>query len=382
MFRTLFALMLVPLILSAGPGLAQGMDDEAHFFFGNDAYHAGQTVVHDREGQDDLFAAGQRVRVETALTGTAHAVGQSVEFRASVGGDLYALGQDVSVLGDVTGDVSAAGQDVRISGAVGGDLRAAGAVVSLSAPVAGTAILAGETVRLDAAITGDTILAAETAEFGEGARIDGDLTLYEEEVGAMEVPDRVAPGDRITRLEIEEWDRQEFGRDMVPVPTIGDLVGRFIAGVVMVSLLAALIAALIPDRLADMRRTTLAGPFRTLGIGFVAQSAIIGSVVVVGMTLIGLILVPAILLLAGLTALAGYVVGAYAFGVGLVLLLGREEPGSLAERAIAAAAGAFVAGLVGLIPFLGWLFVIVLSLTGIGAIVNEIRHRRSAESAA
>ncbi len=81
-------------------------------------------------------------------------------------------------------------------------------------------------------------------------------------------------------------------------------------------------------------------------------------------------LAPAAVLVALVAAFAGYVVAAYAVGVGLLLLIGRSEPDSVATRALAAGTGALAVGIVALVPFLGWLF--VLALTGIGAIVIRV----------
>ena len=53
---------------------------------------------------------------------------------------------------------------------------------------------------------------------------------------------------------------------------------------------------------------------------------------------------------------------------------GGSEPDSIADRATAAGVGALTAGIIGLIPFLGWLFVLALVLAGLGAItIRTIR---------
>ena len=90
------------------------------------------------------------------------------------------------------------------------------------------------------------------------------------------------------------------------------------------------------------------------------------------MTLIGLIVSPAAVLLALIGGFAGYVVSVYAFGVGLMLAFGRPEPDSIGERAVAAGVGALLAGIIALIPFLGWLFVLALVLSGVGAITLRL----------
>jgi hypothetical protein len=135
-----------------------------------------------------------------------------------------------------------------------------------------------------------------------------------------------------------------------------------------------LVAAVSPERLAEMRRQVLAQPFRTLWLGFLTQSAVIGAGVLFAMTIIGLLLTPAMVLLALIGGFAGYVVASYALGVGLLLAFGRLEPENIGDRALAAGVGALSAGIIGLIPILGWLFVLALVLSGIGAItVRMIR---------
>ena len=109
-----------------------------------------------------------------------------------------------------------------------------------------------------------------------------------------------------------------------------------------------------------------------LGLGFLTLSAIAGSALLLALTLIGIVVSPAAILLAVLTGFAGYVIGVYAFGVGLMLAIGRDEPRSIADKALAAGAGAVVAGILALIPFLGWLFVLALTLAGVGAICMRV----------
>lgn len=93
--------------------------------------------------------------------------------------------------------------------------------------------------------------------------------------------------------------------------------------------------------------TTLCG---TLGYGFLAESAMIGSAIVLvvilisvfAATLTGLLLIPMSLVIAIVVALLGYIVAAYALGVGHLTLFGRSEPGGLGSRVLAAATGALI----------------------------------------
>lgn len=359
MARFLIAIFAVFLSM---PALAD--EDTALLDFGGDAFRAGGSVIHDTTGADDLFMAGDSLLGTADISGSAHMAGREIVMEGVVAGDVYAAGEDISIRGDVTGDVSIAGRALSV-GRVGGDVRMAGAELRLQGDIGGYAMVAGESLVFDAAVAGDVRLAVERVDWGEAASITGRLYVYEEELGQLEIPDRVISADRIERREIEEWEGPQ-------PPSWRRAIGGFLMGVVVVAALAAFIAALIPERLAEMRRQVLARPFHTLWLGFLAQSALMGAGVIFAMTLIGLLLTPAMVLLALASGFAGYVVAAYAFGVGLMLAFGGLQPTSIGERALAAGIGALAAGLIGLIPFLGWLFVLALVLAGVGAITIRL----------
>jgi len=181
----------------------------------------------------------------------------------------------------------------------------------------------------------------------------------------VEISAQVISEDRVERREISEWSE---AANELNVWDWRYALTRFLLGVVIIAGIAALIAALIPEKLADLRRCILDQPFRTLWFGILTESVIVGSTIILMLTVIGLLLAPATVLLALVSAYAGYVVAAYAFGVGLLKAFGKSEPNSIGTRALAAGVGALVAGLIALIPFIGWLFVLALALTGVGSI--------------
>lgn len=343
------------------PSVASGQEA---FRFGDDLYAAGENVVIAQEALDDLFAAGNRLRIEANLGGTAHLLGRQITLIGTAD-SVYAAGMEVQIVGAVAGDATVTGYRLGIA-AVGGDLRASGASITLSGSVGGSALLAGDEVRVDAVITGDLNVAARDLAFGPLAQVGGQLVLYGEDADTYVVPASVAPADRIERHRAEwpdeahpDWQR----------PTLMGVVGSFLLGVLGVSVIAAGIAAIMPARLASLRHIVLDQPLRSLWIGALTQSALTGAVVVAGLTLIGLLAAPAFLLAAALLGFVGYVVGVYAFGVALLNRVGRTLPDSFGDRALAAGVGALAAGAIALIPFLGWLFVLALALGGVGAIM-------------
>jgi hypothetical protein len=179
------------------------------------------------------------------------------------------------------------------------------------------------------------------------------------------------PADRITRVRIEHAPSEP--RDWVPaVFDWKQALWSFAKGVIVVALVAAAIAAVAPERMAALRKSLLARPFRAIWIGFLAESTAIGAVVLLALTIIGLMLAPVALAAVLLGGFLGYVVAAYALGVGLMLAIGRPEPATLGERALSAAAGALLAGLIALIPWIGWLFVLAAVLAGLGALTTMV----------
>ena len=361
----------VALVLAAGAVQAQD-GDTAEFTVGTDLYRAARVQEVDAAGRDDLFLAGERVSVTGDVTGSGHVAGRWVMLEGGIGGDLYAMGQTVDLRGAVVGDATLAGQEVSVAGEVGGDLRLFGSEIALAAPVTGTAVIGGEFVDWDGMVGGDAVLTARDVSFGPSAGVQGNLILYEEEPGTLAVPETVAPEDRIERREADDWDDDfgDFG-DYAPV-SLGGMVGSFLMGVLFVTLASAVAAALMPETMARLRKTVLAQPGRAVLAGFLAQSVLVGGGILVSLTLIGLLLLPAAILVSVLAGIAGYLVGAYALGVGLLRRAGRHEPHDLADRALSAAVGALAVGLLGLIPVLGWILVLLLTLTGVGAIALQL----------
>lgn len=357
-----YLLSAIILMIAVTPLAAE--EKKSHFDFNKDRFLAGTTTVQDADGVDDLFMAGETVRSEKDITGSAHLAGRKIISTGAVGGDAYLAGMDVSLDGKVAGDVTVSGYNVNV-GEVAGDLRISGANLTISGPVSGYVLVAGDDVRFESVIQGDVSLAARDVEFANGAQIAGTLTIYEEQVGALDVPAEVVSEDRVERREIADWsDTAKEGG----VWTWRGALSSFFTGVILIAGIAALIAAFVPKRLAELRRNILDQPSRSLIIGFLSLSAVIGSTIVLMITGIGLLIAPATLILALLSAFAGYVVGAYAIGVGLLLLINRPEPDSFGTRAVAAGVGALVVASIALIPLLGWLFVMMVALAGAGSI--------------
>lgn len=375
MRRAALAGFLAALTLAV-PATAQDReDDTAVLGFGGDRYAAGEDLRLDQTTAGDLFAIGEELHLTAATGGTVHMAGRTVEIEATPGGALYAAGYEVTVSADLPGPATLFGAEVRVEGAVGGNLRLFAQDAKITGALSGSALIAANELTLDAPVAGDLMLAAEEIDWGDGASVDGQVILYVEEGERVEVPARVAPAERV-----EQREREAFRGDVGP--SVADLrrgavrtaLFGFVMSVLFVAALATAAVAIAPERVAHWRETALARPGRSVVAGFLLLSTIVGSGFVLALTIIGIPLLPALLFGAGLAGYAGYVLGSYILGVGLWQRLGNDIPEGVLQKAGLAALGAVVAGLIGLIPFLGWLVVLALAFAGLGAIALHTRE--------
>lgn len=371
---SLFCAVLVVLGL---PATAQiHGEDGGSTLFGGDRYIAGRSVTAQETTERDLFIAGERASVAAAVAGSVHIAGRRLAVSAPVGGNVYGAGYALRVEAPVDGSVTASGMEILIAAPVTGNLRASGWEVRLDAPVAGSALLAGSIVTLDAEVAGDLSVSAEDLHFGDAAEVGGMLTIYAEDPEAITVPERVAPAARVTVLEAETWEHADAPWQARPDRGLLSVLGGFVLWVLGLAGLAVGLAALMPDRLRALRERAVEHPGQSLVSGFLGLSTLVGAGLVASLTLIGIVLFPAAVVLAGLAMIVGYVLGVYVFGGALWSALGRAAPDTLGQKALMALLGALAAALIGLIPFLGWLFGLVLGMVGFGAILRDWRARR------
>ena len=375
MRRAVAALALATLALAALPAAAQDTGDApSRLDLGGDRYASGDDLRLDAPTEGDLFAAGEEVGLAAPVGGAAHLAGRIVEVEASPAGALYAAGYEVTVGAELPGAATLFGAEVSVERAVGGNLRLFARDAEVTGALGGAALIAARELTLDAAVAGDLMVSADEIDWGDAARVAGQLIVYVEAGERLDVPARVAPADRV-----EQRNRGDFRGDVGP--SVADMqrgavrtaIFGFVTSVLLVAALATAAVALAPERVAHWRETALARPARSVAAGFVLLSTLVGAGFVLALTVIGIPLLPALLLCAGLAGYAGYVLGSYILGVGLWLRLGNAMPEGVLPKAGRAALGAGVAGLIGLIPFLGWLVVLALAFAGLGAIALHSR---------
>ncbi|WP_371168235.1 hypothetical protein [Aliiroseovarius sp. 2305UL8-7] len=365
MFRSIFLLFVT---LLAMPAAAQEV-----YRFGGSAYMAGDNVTLSGKAVDDAFVAGNTVVISAPVDGTAHAGGRSVSISGPVGKGVYAAGVNVNIAGTVGGDAQLVGDTVLITDAIGGDLRVAAQRVEINGAIGNSALVAAENIMLTDAIAGDASFSTDNIVFGENAKIEGKLFLYSDDPSAITIPASVVPEDRIERRATNEFDANANPDGGATLERSGGGWGSWIWGkitsIFVLAALATLIAALAPAFLLALRVRTLETPVRALWMGFLTISALAGSLFLFAMTGFGILLIPASIILAVLLGIAGYVVGTYILGVGVLGVASRPLPETLGERAIAALVGAVAITILAMIPYIGWIAMLAVAVTGAGALI-------------
>jgi len=362
---------LLALGLAAGlAASASAQDDEDRFSFAGDRYIAGAAPTSTDDVEGDLFAAGERVGVAGPVGGAAHLAGRRISLTAPIGGALYGAGMDLTVAAPVSGAATLAGLDVLVSADIGGNLRAAARHVTVDGDVGGSLLAVGQQVDLRGAVAGDADVTADELTFGEGARIEGTLTLRGISESEAEVPEGVAADIRFLDLP-EGVDFDEM--PVVELPGLGEIVlaavAAFVFGVLVVAALGLATASLAPVRTEDGVERSFEGPGTTFLAGGVTLVLVLGTALLLALTGIGALALPLFALAVFLLGLAGYVMGAYAIGARILQGDSAGPPERFARRAQAALIGALVAGLLTLVPFLGWIFLLAITLYGVGVVL-------------
>ena len=362
-------LIVVGLLALATPALAQAEGNL--FLFGGDAFGSGGTVTVAQDGIGEVFGAGERVEIAAPIAGSAHLAGRRVTTEADIGGNLVAFGADVTVGAPVAGSVTAAGYDVGVDAAVGGNLRAMGRSVSVAGPVGGSALLSAGSLTLDGTIAGDAALDAGSVAFGPGAAVGGRVVLYGRGAATLAVPERVAPAARVERhpdARAPGHGNGPTGAEAAGYAGWVALATAFAVGVLVLAVLVFLVALFAPRRAEGVAARIGAEPVRALWIGFLTLSALLGACVVAVLTIVGVLVVPVILLVTAVACLLGYLFAVYVLGRAVWMRFDRLAPDSVGERALAVLIGAAVVSLLGLVPFVGWPLLLLLTLAGLGAL--------------
>ncbi len=314
---------------------------------------------------NDLFGFAQTALVPGVVEDNAYFFAQHLEIDGSVLGDLYSFCQTLSLDGDVGGDIYCWGGEVNIAeGAeLHGNLIFGAGLLNIDGKVAGKIRGGAGEVYIDGELLQGAEIEVGSLRLGPNAHIVGDL-IYSAAEEAEVAPGAVIEGDLVFREDaVVIGDDAEDDADEAAAFSFWDLL-QWLAAYAGAFILGAVLLALLGKRARKPSAALARRPGITLGVGFLVFvvtpiAAVIAIMLILPLPLglLGLFLYISGLLLAGLVV--SLWLGGWLFG-----LMGREgEPGYGAL-----ALGLLVIGLVGMIPYLGFLVKLVMLVAGLGGI--------------
>ena len=364
--------------------------------FSNDLYITGGKVLVTKPVAGDLLAAGGSVLVNGPVGADLMAAGGSLIFNGTVGDDLRAAGGDITLASSVNGDVLLYGGSVTIpsgvvikgdaivgagtlhlGGTIRGDLRVDAGTVDFSGDVQGDArFYVDDRINLNGSVKGDTTFAAGKAVLGKDAGFGRNIVYWTQD-GEMDFGQTPVTGQVRFAPELKSEKRHGAGlrQEHMIRRGLAAAFGAFFFGTLLSGILVIVIGILLFKGTFREAGEILHQTFwKGLGTGILAYLLLPVAAVIAILTLIGLPVGLLLLLLFVFSLVFGKVIASMAFAAWMER---RRVAQWSSGRLVLAAIGFFIMlKLVGLVPFLGWVVVLLSIFAGYGALVSALLEKR------
>jgi len=328
---------------------------------------------------DTLVIVGETVVIDGSINGDLLAFGERVVINGTVHGNLITGAESISIRGEVDGFVVTAGSSVELNGAiVGGDLWAAGESVRVDSDsrVARNVSIFGETLSVEGDVGRDLSVFGEILElsgsvgedveaftqrinlFGD-ARVEGDLRFRTSDETNLQQSATAKIGGEVQFLsESELFESNEYATGAFYKWELIRLVSAFMAGFALLWL--------IPE----LRHLKLSGGvdgIKTTGIGLVSLVSLPIIALLLAITVIGIPLT--------IIGLFFYVFVIYFAKIVVASMLGQMLLASTTKQEslpLTLLAGLLVVLVVVNIPGIGGVINFILTMVGIGMLVQRV----------
>ncbi|MBT8124294.1 MAG: polymer-forming cytoskeletal protein [Gammaproteobacteria bacterium] len=375
--KLILIISTVLIILTASFTIVLATDDE------QDIKAAGAKIRIISENATNIYAAGARVTIEGKAKQDIWVAGALLDIDIETAGDLHAAGSRISVKGKVAGKARLAGADLKIDAEIGEILNAAAASIEISenAKLPANTSLAGALIEFHGAAKDNLSLYADEVVFSgqasgtvtiEGrnvqlddtARIEGNLIIRSSEEAVIS-PNAIVVGEFTqTGLEDSEFFKEHDDK----------FDGRGFFLILSTSIfLLGLILVIFARSFVEQGITTLrAQPGRSILLGLAVFFGIPLFVIASMFTILGIPIGVATLLLLPFLFILGFTTTT--LGVSDWLLNRHNQPKKTGQRLLLLAAGVVLLVIIGFIPFLGGLLLSLALLFGLGVIAVTIGH--------
>jgi len=351
------------------------------------------------------FLSGEELFVEDAINDDAYMGGGVITVESDVAGDLYLGGGSITINGNIEGDLVVGAGQIVVNGNVKDDVRAAGGSVFVNGNVGDDLIVTGGQFNLgsEALVGGSLILGTGYANIlgtinedikGGGGKIVLGGTVYrdiEVEVGEniSLTKDARINGNLVYSSLVEgKFDETQVGgfiefNKQKPEKDFGGQIENFftrwyllfeLVHYASLMLIALVLVLLIPAGILGINKITKTHPWKSLGLGFVISVCTIAAMIILAITIIGL---PLAGILLGALIISWCIAKVYAAAFIGSLLIKPKKMTKMKLFGITALGG-FILMVIGIVPFIGWLIVLLAVMMAFGALVwykKDLYHK-------
>jgi cytoskeletal protein CcmA (bactofilin family) len=299
------------------------------FRSGNFRAAANVNVAEDEIISENLTAAGANVKIAGELKNGLNVFGANLDISGNVDGELNAFGANIVLSGKFRNKVNAGAANIVLGGIFEDNLEVGAAKI---------------TIMPSAVIKGDLNYASAILDRQEGSQVLGQVAKKQKEMRPDEREKRRSKGKKLAiALKIIIWSLS-------------------LAALIIVGLI---INTFFPEQTENTVALISESPWKNIGVGFVFLVAVPVAIIIAFITIIG---IPA-------GIIAGFIYGLilYISRIYIGVWIGRKIIGFFKKSPITAFFWPFVVGIVtiaviGLIPFLGWIFKLGCLLISLGAL--------------
>ncbi|MDH3644196.1 MAG: zf-HC2 domain-containing protein [Gammaproteobacteria bacterium] len=334
------------------------------------------TIAATETIDDTLLVAAETVRIEGTVTGDVIALGQDIDITGSVGGNLVTFAETIKVSGDVGGFALGAADSYTLNAStVGGDLWLAGDRVdvgddvrvgrnagiasesaSVGANVAKDLFAATETIEVSGELGGDLEAFARQLRLLGDAHIGGNVRFRGDEEKLFRADTVRVDGDvEFLAMPVELEDKSPYATVGFYLAQLAQLAAAFLFGLALLWLVPGLRGLSIGAGLDGLK---------SAGIGAVALVSLPILAILVAVTLIGLPF--------AFIGIVAWLLGIYLATIVVGAAIGRMMMSESDSMPLTLLAGLATVTLVVNLPFVGGIIDFVLTLIGLGMLVQFV----------
>jgi cytoskeletal protein CcmA (bactofilin family) len=319
-----------------------------------DFYAAAGKVNLSGEIKEDAVVAAGQVTLNGSVGSNAFFIAGQTSVHGTVGDDLRIVSGEVTIAEPVMGDVLVLGGSLHIlsTASVAGDVLVYAGEVVIEGSVGGDVIGTVGTLRIDAPIAGGVDVAVEQLTLGDAANVTGAVRYVSSQL-VVQSPNSVVSGDLLRNDPVLPGTQTSIKAALIPL---------------MIILFTILTWYLVSRKtLNAVIERSLTRSFRPVLYGVVSVVAvpIIFTLLFVSMigTLVGFVLLFGFLMMLILSFVGGVAV------IGQLLTNAFNQPVK-GSSLLSLIAGVIALALLMLLPIIGQLAILVLTLVTLGAMID------------